>query len=165
MASFQKSKAMGSFGERVVQNYLKLAGIECELNTDKSKRSDYDLVCKIGKKEFHIEVKLDWLCNETGNMAVEYQNEKNGLPSGILISKSHIWSVLVRDSENWIVFMCKTSDLKRYTDANKGRTIIGAGDGNSNLWLYKLDDILPIFTRIDNLNIEDLKKVIKGLLK
>lgn len=165
MANFMKSKSLGSFGERTVHNYLTLAGIECEFNKDKDKRSEYDLLCRIGKKEFTIEVKLDLMSSRTGNLAIEYQNEKTGLPSGLLISKADVWAILTRDEENWVVFLCKTADLKRYTDSHKVRTIIGAGDGNANLWLHPMVDILSIFTRIDNLHIEDLKKVIKGLLK
>ena len=172
MPNFQKSKNIGNFGEKLISNYLRLANIECEPNQNKETRSDYDLVCKVGKKKFTIEVKLDFLASKTGNLAIEVGNTNTGKDSGLLITKADLWCVILKDSENWVVFLTRTSELIKYVNSHQGRKINGAGDGNANLILYKTDDILSIFKRIDNLgkimsdkiDYTGIEKTIRGLL-
>lgn len=173
MADFQKSKSIGKFGENLVSNYLKLGKIEVSSNDDKNTRSHYDLLCQLGNKKFTVEVKLDYLCSKTGNMAIEISNTKTGVDSGLTVSRATLWAVLVKDEENWVVFLTKTETLRDYIKNNQGREFKGAGDGNATLLLYKMQDILYIFKRIDNLgklvdgvmDYSDIGKTVKGLLK
>lgn len=173
MADFQKSKSIGKFGENLVSNYLRLGNVDVTLNEDKETRSHYDLLCRLGNKKFTVEVKLDFLASKTQNLAIEISNTKTGVDSGLTASKSTLWAVLVKDEENWVVFLTKTETLRDYIKKNKGREFKGAGDGNATLLLYKMQDILYIFKRIDNLgklvdgvmDYSDIGKVVKGLLK
>ena len=111
MGNFVKNKSQGRFGEQLVYNYLQLAGLEPEFNIDKETRHLWDLQIKVGKKTARIEVKLDFLSNKTNNMAIEVLNPISGKLTGLNITKAEIWAVLIRDSDNWIVFLTKTSKL------------------------------------------------------
>ena len=173
MADFQKSKSIGKFGENLVINYLRLGNIEVSPNSDKETRSFHDLDCKIGAKRFTVEVKLDFLAAKTGNMAIEISNTKTGADSGLSVTKSTLWAVLVKDEENWVIFLTKTESLRDFIKNHKGREFKGAGDGNATLLLYKMADIIHIFRRIDNLgklvdgvmDYSDIGKTVKNLLK
>lgn len=141
-----------------------LADIECEFNVG-SNKADYDLSCKLGSKKFTIECKLDFLCGKTGNMAIEIGNPQKGTKTGIESTLATLWAVLIKDDTNWCCFLCKVSDLKAYMLKNKGITKVGVGDGNSTIVLYRCEDILKIFKRIDNVSVDKISGIIKSLLK
>lgn len=151
--------------EKLVCNYLTLAGIEVVQNSNKETKSEHDLECKLGTKRIKIEVKFDWMSCKTNNIAIEYQNTKTQQPSGLMISKSDIWAIVVKDNEHYVIFTVSTEKLKEYVKNHKGRTFLGAGDGNADLWLYPASEILSIFKRIDNVSTEEIPKILKGLLK
>lgn len=156
---------MGRLGENLVINYLTLAGIEVKPNENLETRSQYDLECKLGNKKLKIEVKLDWLSCKTNRLAIEYENTKTGQPSGISITTAELWALVVKDETNWVVFFCKTERLREYIKNNKARVFIGAGDGNANLLLFPIAEILTIFKRIDNVDAKLIPNILKGLLK
>lgn len=172
MSNFQKSKSIGGLGERLVMNYFTLAGIDCEKNSDFSLKEDYDLKCKLGRKKFTVEVKLDWLSSKTNNLAIETHNSKTGKESGINRTKADLWAVVIKDNENWVVFITSTNQLREYVKKNEGRKFQSAGDGNADLLLYSVSDILKIFKRIDNvckvstekIDYTGIQKIVKGFL-
>lgn len=165
MSNFQKCNKIGGFGEKLVSNYFKLANIETEPNKDPATRAFYDLSCKAGRKKFTVEIKLDYLASKTNNMAIEIENPITKEPKGINITTADIWATLLKDQENWTVWLIKVEKLKNYMKNNQGRKIEVAGDGNATIILYEVDHILREFTRIDNVGCENLEKLIKGILK
>lgn len=165
MSNFKKKMNIGKKAENLLFNYLDLAGLEPKFNRDYETKSYYDLEFKLGKKTITAEIKLDWLSCKTGNIAIEYQNEKTKEPSGLYITKADLWGLSIKDQEHWVLFLTSTKALKEYVKTHKGRTIIGAGDGNANLYLYPVEHILRIFKRIDNVDVDKIKGILKELLK
>lgn len=163
--NFTKQKNVGSLAEKLVMNYLTLAGIDTIPNTDKESRSYYDLEFKLGSKRVTCEVKLDFLASKTGNMAIEIKNTKTGKDSGLSITTATLWTVCIRDFENWAIFVVSVNSLKNYIKNHRGIRKEGVGDGNSTILLYKCDDILKIFSRLDNIAPENIAKVLKTVLK
>jgi hypothetical protein len=165
--AFVKNFAQGKKGEKYVKQSLVSAKIECEFNEDSTKRLDYDLAGKFGKKKFTIEVKLDFMAARTGNIAIEYYNSSKGEKSGVDATKATIWAHIIMDEGNPTIWLTSVKSLKSYIKNNTPfRTVSAAGDGNAELHLYKSDIILPaIFHRIDNISEEQKKKIIKELIK
>jgi hypothetical protein len=163
---FKRDFSLGKKGEKAVLNLLKKCGVQLEENTDTKKRKDYDLVGKIGTKKVTVEVKLDWMCADTGNLAIEYHNSRKDEPSGIDATKAKIWAHVILDSGNPTIWVTSTKTLKSYITNNKPKRIVQrAGDGNASLYLYQDDIILPaIFKRIDNITKEAALKIVKSLI-
>ena len=162
--NFTKQKSIGKKAEVLVHNYMVIAGIECDFNTGQNK-SDYDLLCKLGNKKFTIECKLDFLAGKTQNIALEIGNPQKGTKTGIESTLATLWAVLIKDDINWTCWLAKVSDIKSYMLKHKGITKVGVGDGNSTIVLYKCDDILKIFKRIDNVSVDKISGIIKNLIK
>lgn len=153
----------GKEAENFVKAVLESVGIECKLNTG-TQLSKYDLKCKLGGKWITIEVKYDMMAAKTGNWAIEYYNTRSKKPSGISVTEAILWAHVVLDGDNKTLWMIKTKNLKKFIDNNTpSRKLENVGDGNSAIYLYKEDNIMPAFVRVDNQ--QDIKKVVKGLLK
>lgn len=163
---FKRDFSLGRNGEDIVLALLKRAAITIEKNTDKNTRKDYDLIGKIDKKNLTIEVKYDYMAVKTGNLALEYHNSKKDEPSGIDATKAKVWAHIILDNGNPTVWITSVKNLKSYVKSTTPhKTINKAGDGNAELYLYRIDDILPaIFTRIDNIVVSDIEKIIKKYL-
>lgn len=160
------SMKLGRIGEQTVIGLFNSAGISTVKETDLSKKYDHDLICKIDEKDFTCEVKFDAMACETGNLAIEYHNSRQDKPSGISVTKAKLWAHLIKDGDNIVVFIVKTKKLKDFIKENKPfKEISFGGDKNSEMWLYKTNDILPIFTRVDNLKTEDILKTVRKVLK
>lgn len=160
-----RSLQLGNEGELFITNIFKNADIECKKHDDKETRQDYDLVCKIGRKKFTCEVKFDILSETTGNVCLEVENTKQNKPSGLYATKSTLWCMVMKDGDNKVAYTIEVEKLKKWVEANKPfKKFSRAGDYNSSIILYKNDDILPVFTRIDNISIEDLQKKIRKMI-
>lgn len=156
---------IGNKGEKEVIALLNKCGIVTEKEPDREKRYDHDLVCQLGKKKFTCEVKFDSMACQTGNLAIEWWNSKKDAPSGLTVTKANLWVHLIRDGSNIAVFIINTSKLRNFVNNTQAfKDIEKGGDNNASLKLFKLDDILPEFTRIDNLHTDDIKKQIKSIL-
>ena len=164
--SFKKNLAQGKKGEKYVYKSLTSANIECEYNKDEQSRLEYDLKGKINNKKFTIEVKLDFLAAKTGNIAIEFYNSSKNEKSGINGTKATIWAHIILDEGNPVIYLASVKKLKQYIKNNKPwKKLLNVGDGNANIYLYKADNILTdIFHRIDNISIENKKKIIKELI-
>lgn len=166
MSRFVQSRYIGKHGEELIRKLLTFSGIECVPNEEYKSKDDYDLICKVDKTKFTIESKYDRYSQKSGNLAIEYYNPKSKKPSGITSTKATIWGLIINDMDYQTIWITKVDTLRDFIKNNKpSKTIESVGDGNASIHLYKVENILPIFTRIDNLEKEDIVKTIKTLLK
>ena len=158
----RKDLAIGKVGEDSVIKALRRAKLSAKRNSKKENRSYYDIESEIGNVPFTVEVKNDLYASKSGNIAIEIHNPRSNKKSGLSITKSDIWAHIV-DSQLWVT---KTKDLKKFVKTNKPvRQVDYAGDGNANLLLFKMEDILPnIFFRIDHLKGTEINTLIKRLI-
>lgn len=163
---FVRDKAKGKRGEDLVTSILENGGIECEINTDPKTNIYYDIQCKIGKQKFRVEVKSDFMAERTGNLAIEYYNTKKEAASGLYITKANLWVHCIKDGDNLTVWGTHVKKLKDFVSTETPEKIIdNGGDKNASLLLYKDFHILQIFEQLDNLHEDDIKKVIRKILK
>jgi len=161
-----KAFGIGHKGEQEVIALLNRCGIITEKEPDKEKRYDHDLVCQLGKKRFTCEVKFDSMACQTGNLAIEWWNSKKNEPSGLTVTKANLWVHLIRDGSNITVWVTNTNTLREYVKNNEPhKKIEKAGDDNASLNLYRTDDILSIFERLDNISDKDVLTIIRKALK
>lgn len=161
--SFTKGKT----GEDFVQRIFETGGMKCSKNEDYDKRYDYDLECKIGRKKFTAEVKYDYKALETGNIAIEHHNSRVDRPSGITATKADLWVYVLGDKENLSAWAVPSSSLKSFIqEVPPFKEIEYGGDNNASLYIYKKEDILDaLFVRIDDLDKDGLKTIVRGLIK
>ena len=161
-----KAFGIGHKGEQEVIALLNRCGIITEKEPDKEKRYDHDLVCQLGKKKFTCEVKFDSMACQTGNLAIEHWNSKKDSASGITVTKADLWVHLIRDGENITVWATNTNTLREYLKTNAPfKKISKAGDSNAELDLYRTDEILSIFERLDNVTDKEVITRIRKILK
>lgn len=164
--TYHKTAGLGRSGEEMVIQLLNNANLEAAKNNDLAKKYDYDVMFKIGKVTKTIEVKFDYMAVKTGNLCLEYHNSKKDEPSGIFVTKADFWCQIILDDTNPTIWISSVKKLKAFIESNTPhKTIKSGGDKNANLFLYRLDDILPVFTRIDNVNADDLLSSLKKVLK
>jgi hypothetical protein len=160
----QHDLAIGKIGEkRVVKLFQNLGNLvkSVEINEDKQTRAFYDISVEfLMSNHIHllfIEVKNDVYANKSGNIAIETYNPRLGKPSGIGITKSHLW-VHITDG----IYLANTSTLKQFITDNKPHRIITAGgDQNATLFLYRADYILQqCFHRVDTMEPQELYQLV-----
>ena len=157
---------LGNFGEAYIKALLENRGIKCVKSTYES-RYEYDYSCQFAKTKFTLEVKLDAKSFETGNIPIETHNTKSDKPSGLNCTQADIWCFLLKDFEHTTAWFANTEQLRTYVKTNEPfKTVEFGGDKNARLLLYRADDILKsVFTKVDTLDEEGLKKLIKKLVK
>ena len=102
---------------------------------------------------------------DTGNLAIEYWNSKQDSASGLSVTKATLWIHIIKDGEHMTIWAINTESLRQFVKDNKPfKKMERVGDRNSNIYLYKLDDILPQFTRLDNTDVKTVQKNIKTLI-
>lgn len=147
--SFKSSKNAGDIAEQLVLEHLrqKKRVVNCGLNEDKSKRYEYDVWAETADYIMTFEVKHDLYANRSGNIAIEFFNSKKSAPSGITATKADYWVHVLTDENGSVGYIVEVPNLKKFLDTVKPhRTITGGGDSNADLFLYKKEDILPIFS-------------------
>tara|TARA_S200000501_G_C20508865_1_gene605963 strand:- start:5 stop:502 length:498 start_codon:yes stop_codon:yes gene_type:complete len=127
--------------------------------------SDWDLSVaqkETGDEVFTVEVKYDEMQSKTGNIAIEIYNPRSGKPSGLTATKATLWCHVLQDS----VWITSVDKLKKFCEETTPfKMFSSAGDGNAAILLYKTDDILTIFERIDKCSQESLRTIIDSQLK
>ena len=166
MSSFKKDYNLGKKGEEFVKNLLEKCGYKCE-EVDSLNKSAYDIVATPQKgKKFTIECKYDSYSQISSNLALEYFNPKTGKPSGIYVTTAQIYCYLLPDGINITAWIISTIRLREFIKTETPlKNLERVGDGNASILLYKLDHILPKFTRIDNIPCDEVTQAIKRLLK
>jgi hypothetical protein len=99
-------------------------------------------------KELTFEVKNDVMASRTGNVAVEFHNSKQDKPSGIDRTTALFWTHKL-DADIWIISVAKLREFLKKEIPH--RIIIGGGDDNANLYLYKKDIFQDACTNIKDI--------------
>lgn len=153
----------GKIAEDLVEGLFKDLG--CDTERAKGEFPDWDLKCKLKRKKFTAEIKYDIMACLTGNLAIEFRNSKQNKPSGIEATKANLWVHCIKDGEHITIWITSVSKLKEYIAVYEPRrTVFNAGDDNADLYLYKDDEILSIFTKIDHLDEKGKLKAIRSYL-
>ena len=160
---FKRDLAAGKNGEEIVKKTLEKFGVTVEFPETR----EVDLVCQFGKKKFTAEIKNDMYAEKSGNVAFEYWNSKSDTASGITSTKATVWFHIIPDLSLKTLWATSVKLLRNYIQDNKPfRSIKKVGDGNADIHLYKMDQILEdIFHRLDNITSEDFKKIFKEIIK
>lgn len=136
---FKYSLNKGKSAEKFVLDTLRGLGYDAKENSGKDKLSEYD----ISINDVHFEVKYDLKYADTKNVAIEMFNPKKNKPSGLNITKSKYWVIVLGGDD--IPFITETSTLKKYVEDNKPLRVVESYEKNSICYLYKWEDIRPIF--------------------
>lgn len=166
---------VGKIAENFVVKVLSDGGIQADPNPEKKNRKimqqwDLSIATPNSLHQTHvfIEAKFDKMATKTGNLAIEYYNPKQAKYSGIMATRADLWALVLTGENNELqLWICKAEKLKEYFKNEKcHRDVACGGDNNSSMKLYKKDVLLSaIFTRIDNIKPEELKKVINNVLE
>lgn len=138
--NFKKDLKTAKVTEEEVANLL-VEKYNAEI-LDLNDTNSHDIKCKIDDKIFTFEVKEDFQCGKTGNVAVEYSCR--GKPSGIETTQSeyYIYKVHAKDTIDYV--MSSTNKLKKSIENKKYFRTVNGGDYKSNslCYLYKYADFL-----------------------
>lgn len=99
--------------------------------------NQYDLLLEKKGKEFKLEIKEDFRCGATGNVAVEY--ESRGKLSGILTSKSDLYMYKMNflESQGGVkYYLMSKNALINVIKAKKYFRRVNGGDKGSNTMMY-----------------------------
>jgi len=111
--------------------------------------SDYDLLMQTKDgKQFSIEVKEDFMCEKTGNVAVEYWSR--GKASGISVTVADYYFYVIHEPLRLTVNSIKTDLLKRLIITKQYFSEVSGGDAGSDTknYLFKLEVIKKHFKEI-----------------
>ena len=115
--------------------------------------ADYDLKMETPSGEvITIEIKEDFLCKETGNIAVEYHCRQK--PSGIATSRADFYLYRAHEPNGEKnLYVIETSSLKEMIEKKLWHRTVNGGDGGSNSlnYLFTLGVIKENFTFIGKL--------------
>lgn len=151
MGKFVKDIKRGKIGEQLLFDLLNGGGIFVNALDGKSN----DLKFTISDKEYFCEVKTDYYCSKSGNIAIEFYNPKSKKPSGINITQADFWVHIIYQDNNPLIYICKIQDLKDFVSITIPHKTIGSGgDDNASLYLYKKESILPIFVLLNSENVK-----------
>lgn len=164
--TFTNDLRVGKIGESALTNLLEQAGYTTEIPSN-DKKSHYDILARKDAFRATFEVKLDKFSAISGNIALETFNPISNKDSGLAISEADIWCEVLPDEYGHnSIWMCSLDRLKTFIEKNPPfKTVKKAGDGNANIMLYKMDFLLSIFTRVDNVPVQNIEKIIKRLKK
>jgi len=143
--------ARGKSGEDKVRDLFEQAGCVVTNNDEKGKLSDHDLLVSYGdERPFTIEVKNDEYAAKSGNIAIEVWNTRSDKPSGLTATQAEWWCHITDT-----LYFIQTKQL-RVIIANTAplRVINNAGDGNARILLYKTDNMLKNFLKVDKSNLD-----------
>lgn len=163
---FVSDKIKGENAEDSVANILSsLWDVHKASDLETGAFSDWDLsVAQVGTgyEVFTVEVKYDEMQSKTGNIAIEIYNPRSAKPSGLTATKATLWCHVLQGS----VWITSVDKLKKFCeDTPPFKSFNSVGDGNASILLYKTEDILEIFERIDKCHQEQLQSKINSLLK
>ena len=95
----------------------------------------YDLVAEKDGKEYKIEIKEDFYCYKSGNIAVEF--ECRGSSSGIAVTLADLYFYVIHYAIDKELYHVTTVKKLKKSIANAGYTrIVKGGDVGSNTMMY-----------------------------
>jgi hypothetical protein len=148
--NFRKDLPVAKRTEKQVSDYLVSRGYGL---IDECNNSDYDIRMQRPSGEIlTIEVKEDFMCKKTSNVAVEYYCR--GKPSGISVSKADIYIYKVHEPNGQKnMYAIKTSNLKKMVEDKLYHREVSGGDkgSDSRNYLFKLNVIKDNFSLIGRL--------------
>lgn len=115
------------------------------MSEGKNAKYDFSLI----PPPVHVEVKSDYYCQKSGNVAVEV--ECRGKPSGLAVTEADWWVYRIHTADD-VINVLVDPDILTHAIASdsmerepKIREVIG-GDANSNtkMYLFKLADFLKL---------------------
>ena len=156
-------------GENAEESVAKI--LSCEWDVHKASDlnsgafSDWDLSVAqsgTGCEVFTVEVKYDEMQAKTGNIAIEIYNPKSAKTSGLTATKATLWCHVLQES----IWITSVKKLKKFCeDTVPFKSFNSVGDGNASILLYKTEDILTIFERIDKCGEQQMVTKISSLLE
>jgi hypothetical protein len=139
---FKRDLAVAKKTEREIAHLLECVWEDSEI-IDFEDTNKYDLLVKLKNgTNVKVEIKEDFMCKYTGNVALEF--ESRGKPSGISVSKAdyYLYKIHHRDS---VVYTLHAIDVLRDKVKNKKYfRIVNGGDEGSNTmnYLFKYKDFI-----------------------
>jgi len=130
---FQKDLSVAKKTESEVADILRTLYGAKRLDTENTNK--YDMLVEMKGEKITIEVKEDFLCENTGNVGLEF--ECRGKPSGIAVSQAdfYIYKIHTKDfGVQFVVF--KTFILKEMVAKKLYFRIVNGGDEGSNSMNY-----------------------------
>jgi len=126
----------GNKGEDLAKEYLKKRHNALHVFKVPGYFPEYDLISVFERGKIRtVEVKIDYVCKQTGNIAIEY-GHRNHL-SGILISTAD-WYVIIAPPH---IIGMKRRDLLYYLRENEFKEVNGGDSDMSRFYLVPLDNL------------------------
>lgn len=99
----------------------------------------YDLMIQKDGKSYKLEIKEDFRCAETGNIAVEY--ECRGKPSGVHSTESDLYLYKVHLPTKIEYHIAWVREIKKANFENKYHRTVSGGDymSNTKMYLYRYE--------------------------
>jgi len=145
--NFATSLAKGKVKENIIIKLFESVGFTCN-SADAQHRSFWDIEARSDDISFTAEIKYDIMAKRTNNLAIEVFNPKLNKPSGIYTTCATLWIHVIGDD----IYVTSCKRLRKFLQENKPHRVIKAGgDKNSDMALYQIDTILPIFYKINTL--------------
>jgi hypothetical protein len=131
--NFRKDLSVAKKTEKDVSKLLEIVCGAKILEFDETNK--YDIVALINDKRVTFEIKEDFMCEQTGNVGVEF--ECRGKPSGIQTSEADYYIYKVHTKEYGIKYIVhQTKALKKMIENSKYFRIASGGDKGSNTQFY-----------------------------
>lgn len=105
--------------------------VDIKINNDG--RYDLEIVLKNGQSKY-IEIKEDFMCAKTGNIAIEYQCR--GKASGVSTTEADIWIYKVHTKNGNELYGINIEDLKKSIGNSEYFRRVSGGDPGSNTMMY-----------------------------
>lgn len=152
MGDIKRDLSLGDTGVEILKNLLESFGIICTKPVGKV--PGYDLIIEHASQEKKIEVKYDLYSARSGNIAIEYFNPKSQKPSGLTITESDFWCIVLPCGS---VYLNTVDQLLEFIARNTAKaTKDFVGDGNASIMLYDKEVILPTFVKLNDISQEKL---------
>jgi hypothetical protein len=143
--NFKKDLAKANKTEKEIAVFLEKNSDTQVIEFNNDYRYDLKIINPKGEVKT-IEIKEDFYCKKSGNIAVEYYG-KNKL-SGISVSEADIWIYKVHLKDKIELLFIKPIDLKKIINEKKYfKDLKNVGDGNASCYLFKYN-VLKNISRV-----------------
>lgn len=148
--NFDKDLSIAEVTEDRIAQFFESKGIKF---IDKNYTNEYDIKVKEPSgRMFTIEIKEDFMCKDTNNIAIEFYSR--GKPSGILVTKADYILYRVHETESLAcLYIIKTDKLKQLLVDGKYVRKVSGGDKGSDTrsYLMNLETVKMYFKNLGTL--------------